>query len=96
MTYYNWHQIHDRWMNDVMKEQLGETEGLGRRDFPNIYTTARLLQVWKIHPLPTRAFGVRYGVHIHIKVQESIDPLAEARISSWNYSQKYRRWIGMP
>jgi len=65
-------------MNNVMKEKLGVMEGLGRIDFPNIHAMARLLQVQKIHPTPTRAFGVRYD--ICIKVKDSTDPVAEARL----------------
>jgi len=53
-------------------------EGIGRMDFPNIQTMARPHQVQKIHLIPTQAFGVRYDVHI--KVQESMDPVAEARL----------------
>jgi len=78
VTYYDWHQIHDKWLNDIMKDKLGVMEGLGRMDFPSIHTTARLLQVWKIHLTPTRAFWVKYD--ICIKVQESTDLVAEARL----------------
>jgi len=53
-------------------------EGLGRMDFPNIHTMARLLKVRKIHPLPIRTFGMRYDVCI--KVQESMDLVAGARL----------------
>jgi len=74
----DWHRIHDKWINDVIKEQLGETEDIGCLDFPNIITTPRLQQARKIHPTPMQAFGIRYN--IRLKVQESVNPVAEARL----------------
>jgi len=29
VTYYDWHRIHETWLNDIMKEKLGVKEGLG-------------------------------------------------------------------
>jgi len=34
VLHYDWHCIHDKWLNDVMKEQLGEMEDIGQLDFP--------------------------------------------------------------
>jgi len=38
--YYDWHQIHNKWLNNIMKDKLGVMEDLGRMDFPNIHTMA--------------------------------------------------------
>jgi len=61
-----------------MKEQLGETEDIGWLNFPNIITPPQLQQTRKIHPALTRAFDIRYDVRL--KVQESTDLVAEARL----------------
>jgi len=53
VMYYDWHCLHDKWLNDVMKDKLGAMEGLQRMDFPNIQTMAKPHQVQKIHPTPT-------------------------------------------
>ncbi len=75
VMHYNWHHIHDKWLNDIMKDKLGITEGLSRLELP---APRPQEQVRKIHPTPTQAFIIRYDVHI--KVQESTDPLSEARL----------------
>jgi len=61
-----------------MKDKLGVIEGLGRLEFPKIMTAPRLQQERKIHPTPTQAFGITYDVHV--KVQENMDAVAEARL----------------
>ncbi len=60
--YYDWNCLHDKWLNDVMKDKLRVMEGLGRMDFPNIQTMARPHQVQKILPTTTRAFRVHYDI----------------------------------
>jgi len=69
-----------------MKEQLGEMEDIGWLNFPNIITPLWLQQTRKIHPAPTRAFGIRYNVGL--KVQESADLVAEARLWFMELLQK--------
>jgi len=86
VSHYDWNWIHEKWLNDMMREQLGETKDIGQLDFPNITTTPQLQQTRKIHPAPTRAFRVRYDVQL--KVQESTDPVAEARLRLMELLQK--------
>jgi len=62
VSHYDWNQIHNNWLNDMMKEQLGETEDIGQLKLPNIITALQPQQTRKRHPAPTRAFGVRYNV----------------------------------
>jgi len=77
VTSYYWNWIHDTWLNNIMKSNLGVIEGIGRLYFPNISTNPRPQQNRKIHPSPTRAFGVRYDMRL--KVKESMDPVVEAQ-----------------
>jgi len=77
VTQYDWHQIHDTWLNDAMKSKLGITEGIGWLYFSNISTTPRPQQNRKIHPMPMRAVRVQYDVQL--KVQESTDPVEQMR-----------------
>jgi len=86
VLHYNWNHIHHKWLNDMMKGQLGEMENIGRVDFPNMILPPWLQQTRKIHPTPTRAFGIRYD--IRLKVQESADPVAEARLWFMELLQK--------
>jgi len=83
---YNWNCIHDKWLNDMMKDQLGEMENIGRLDFPNIILPPPMQQTKKIHQMPTRAFSIRYDVRL--KVQENADPVAEARLRFMELLQK--------
>jgi len=86
VSHYDWNHIHDKWLNDVMKDQLGEREDIGRLDFPNTISPPQMQQTRKIHPMSVRAFGIRYD--IRLKVQESADPVAEARLQFMELLQK--------